>query len=210
VRIQPGGGRAHPIPKLQDSFDLEHFFSGPFFRCCRICRRTFVVVAMGNSTSDASSDCPAGHSQSYVEGLPVSGSLSFRDIILIVCWVCFGVSILLWLALVIPHLRRYNAPNQQRQIFRIISLPVIFEAITIASVYAYHVSDYLEPIPNLFEAFALASLFLLYVHYVAPEAHTREEFFESLDRISSNGEVVPGGSLRWFRVSRIRGFEFAV
>lgn len=153
------------------------------------------------SVPSDSSKCPVNGDNSYHEGDPIAGSLSFKQVILIVCWVCFGISVLLWLGLIIPHFRRYSAPNEQRQIFRIISTPLIFEIFTLASIYASHAAEYLEAVPSLFEAYALASLFLLYVHYVAPEAHSREEFFHNLEQKSSSGEIVHGGSLRWFRVS---------
>jgi len=55
-----------------------------------------------------------------------------------------------------------------------------------------------EPIASLYEAYALASLFLLYVHYVVPEAHNRHEFFRNLEDTTRDGTPIPEGSLRWF------------
>lgn len=128
------------------------------------------------------------------------GSVSFKRLTLIISWISFGITVLLWLALIIPHLRRYNAPNEQRQIFRLIATPLMYSIFGIASIYATKAAVYLEPVPQLYEAYALASLFLLYVYYVAPEAHTRDEFFHNLEDISK-GHGKPGHGLRWFRVS---------
>jgi hypothetical protein len=136
-----------------------------------------------------------------MKGDPIAGSLTFQHIIQIIGWVCFGVTTLLFLGLCIPHFRRYRAPNEQRQVFRIILLPVVYSITSVVSIHAYKAAQYIEPIANLYEALALASLFLLYVHYVAPEVHSRDEFFHRLEQKKKNGEIVGGGSLRWFRVS---------
>ena len=147
-----------------------------------------------------SNQCPDAPSTAYVTGEPISGSFTFQQIILIVAWVCFGVTLLLWLGLAIPHLRRYNIPDEQRQIFRIILTPLIFAIFAVAAIHSYSAANYLAAIPNLYEAWALASLFLLYVHFVVPEAHTREEFFAQVEQRKQNGEIVPGGTLKLFRV----------
>ncbi|KIV91682.1 hypothetical protein PV10_06196 [Exophiala mesophila] len=146
-----------------------------------------------------SNQCPDAPSTAYVTGEPISGSFTFQRIILIVAWVCFGITLLLWLGLVIPHLRRYNIPDEQRQIFRIILTPLIFAIFAVAAIHCYSAASYLAAIPNLYEAWALASLFLLYVHFVVPEAHTREEFFAQVEHRKQNGEIVPGRTLKLFR-----------
>lgn len=144
--------------------------------------------------------CPATGTK-YIEGTPIVGSLSFRSLALIIGWVCFGVTVVLWLGLIIPHFRRYNSPHEQRQIFRIVTTPLIYSLLGLISIYAYHKAPYLEPVPGLYEAYALASLFMLYVHYAAPDSQSREEFFRSVKRFSK-GQEKPDGSLRHFRVSQ--------
>lgn len=145
------------------------------------------------------SKCPSHGEQSYRAGEPIVGDLTFQRLAMIISWVCFGLTILLWLALVVPHLRRYKFPNKQRQMFRIVTTPLIYSLFALASIYAYDAAPYLEQVPELYEAYALASLFLLYVHYVTPDTWTRNEFFHNLDRVS-RGKVKAGGSLKWFRV----------
>jgi tellurite resistance protein TehA-like permease len=142
--------------------------------------------------------CPST-ARAYVSGAPVVGSLSFKSLALIIGWVCFGITAVLWLGLVIPHLRRYNSPHEQRQIFRIVTTPLLYSLFGLISIYAYRKAPYLEHVPELYEAYALASLFMLYVHYTAPDTHSREEFFKTVKRLS-NGEEKPGGSFRFFRV----------
>jgi hypothetical protein len=152
-----------------------------------------------------STDCPAKPAGAGQAGAPIIGSLTFQHLVSIVCWTCFGVCAALWLVLIVPHLRRYKAPNEQRQIFRIVSTPLVFTVIAAISTHTYDAAEYLEPLANLYEALALASLFLLYVQYVAPDVTTRDAFFQSLEMKGKKGSIVPGGSLRWFwvRIARI-------
>ncbi|ETI26594.1 hypothetical protein G647_03372 [Cladophialophora carrionii CBS 160.54] len=145
-----------------------------------------------------SNACPAKPSGAGEKGAALIGSLTFQNLVSIIGWACFAASTILWIVLVIPHLRQYKAPNEQRQIFKIVSTPLIFTIVAVISTHTYHAADYLEPLANLYEGFALASLFLLYVQYVTPDVTTRDAFFQSLEKKGKNGGVTPGGSLRWF------------
>lgn len=147
--------------------------------------------------------CEADSSDTTAEGVPVIGSLTLQHLLQIISYACLGATACLWLGLAVPHLRRYRAPDEQRPIFRIITTPLVFAAVALASVHAYEIAQYLEPISNLYEAYALVSLFLLYVHYVVPEPHTRDEFFRNLQTVSKSGQQVAEGSIRWFRVSKM-------
>lgn len=145
-------------------------------------------------------NCPGAPGTAQANAEPISGSFTFQRILQITSWVLFGLSVLLWLGLIIPHLRRYKAPNEQRQIFRIILTPLVFSLASVVSLHTYSAAPYISPIANLYEAFALASLFLLYVQIVAPEIHSREEFFRAVENKRQSGEVIPGGLLRFFIV----------
>lgn len=156
---------------------------------------------MGIFSQSGSSDCPARPSTAGGEAQPIAGSLTFHQIIIIIGWVCIALTTCLWLGLLLPHLRQYARPNEQRQALRIILTPVVFAIASILSMHFYHAAQYIAPIASLYEAYALASLFLLYVHYVTPESSSREEYFQGLDRLARSGKIKSGGSLRWFRVS---------
>ncbi|OQV02348.1 hypothetical protein CLAIMM_07563 [Cladophialophora immunda] len=140
----------------------------------------------------SSTGCPAKPANARGRGDPITGSLTFQNLITIICWACLGVSLLLWLGLVVPHLRQYKAPNEQRQILRIVSTPLVFAVIAVISAHIYDVGGYLSPWANLYEAYALASLFLLYVQYVTPDVETRDSFFQNLAQASGKGNVVAG------------------
>lgn len=137
----------------------------------------------------------------------VVGQCTFQELMLIIGSVCTGITIVLSLFLTVKHLYRYTVPEEQRQIIRIVLAPVVFACVSLASIGSYSAAPYLKPIADLYEAYALASLFLLLVLYVSPDAPTREEFFLGIENTTKKGEVIPGGSLRWFNVSilSIRG-----
>lgn len=145
--------------------------------------------------------CPEVPESAVTDAQPITGSLTFQKLIIYINYACFALTALGWLGLAVPHLRRYKAPDEQRPIFRIISTPLVFCTIALISVHAYSAAEYLDPLASLYEMYALASLFLLYVHYVVPEANNRDAFFQSLESTSKDGRPVPEGSLRWFRVS---------
>lgn len=146
-------------------------------------------------------NCPAAPGAGKIDTKPIVGSITFQSLIIYINYACFGLTFLMWLGLAIPHLRRYKAPDEQRPIFRIISTPIVFCLISLIAVHAYGAAEYLDPIASLYEAYALASLFLLYVHYVVPEARNRHEFFRNLEDTARDGTPIREGSLRWFLVS---------
>lgn len=59
---------------------------------------------------------------------------------------------------------------------------------------------YIQPIGDIYEAFATAALFLLVLDWVAPDGIDREQYFDKLELRDRRGRVQPGGSLRWFQV----------
>jgi hypothetical protein len=98
------------------------------------------------------------------------------------------------------HLHRYTAPQEQRQILRIVNLPIAyclfnFLAITFGMDYMY-----IEPLGAIFEAFSVAALFLLVLEWAVPDGRDREKFFENLEMRDRRGRTQPGGSFKWFQV----------
>lgn len=144
--------------------------------------------------------CPPKPSNAGIEGEPIIGRFTFQHIVHIIGWVCFGITAIFCLGLCILHFRQYRAPNEQRNVFRIIIFPVVASLIAVISTYTYSASGYIGPIAQLYEAIALASLFLLYVQYVAPEESTRVAFFRELEYKTKNGSVKPLQHYKLFRV----------
>lgn len=89
------------------------------------------------------------------------------------------------------------------RIVRIIIFAPFFAIFNFFSVWFYRKSWILEPIPEIYETFALIAMFYLLVVYVAPDVDDRESFFQHLQRIGrySKKPKHNRGSLRWFQVS---------
>jgi hypothetical protein len=129
---------------------------------------------------------------------PVLGSVTFQHLILYICAGCTGVASILCLFNIFMHLGHYFRPKEQRQIIR-----VLFTQINCSS------AIYMPPIRDLYESFATAAIFLLFVEYVARDPSTRSAYFSNLENRQprggrfSNGnkgyDVVPGGSLPFFK-----------
>ena len=140
---------------------------------------------------------------------PIVGSLTFQHLILIISIACAGAAAVLSLWLILKHLHRYTQPKQQRQVIRIIFTPVVFAVLSVFAILDYNAAIYIIPLRDLYETFALASLFLLFTEYVAPDEATREAYFFGLENRKKRGgqfsrskayDVIPGGSLKWFHV----------
>ena len=78
--------------------------------------------------------------------------------------------------------------------------PVVFAVCNLLAIAFYSASIYISPIADLYEAFALASIFALFVHFVIPDATQHENFFASTEQKSRKGETISGSSLGWFKV----------
>lgn len=159
----------------------------------------------GNSTCPL----PKDETSLLLKGEPVAGSLTFQHILLIVSIACTGIVAFISYFLVFKHLHRYTQPKQQRQIIRIVFTPLVFSVFSALSILNYSAAIYLIPLRDLYETFALASLFLLFTEYVAPDPETRDAFFYNLENRKKRGsmfsrskeyDVIPGGSLKWFKV----------
>ena len=133
-------------------------------------------------------------------GVPIAGSLSLQHIMLIAGGACTAVTLALSLSLLFKHLHRYTVPSEQRQIVRLIFTPVVFAVFNLLGIAFYHASIYITPIADLYEAFALASFFLLLVNYVVPDATQQEAFFAVTEHQRLKGEPISGSSLSLFKV----------
>lgn len=90
------------------------------------------------------------------------------------------------------------------RIVRIIIFAPFFAIFNFFSVWFYEKSWILEPIPEIYETFALVSMFYLLVVYVAPEIESREAFFQHLQRFGRKNKPKHNrGSLRWFQVRHL-------
>jgi len=135
----------------------------------------------------------------------VVGPFTTQNLLFFIAIVAAGITTVTSFFLIMKHLHRYTASNQQRQIIRIIFTPVVFAVLSALSILNYKVAIYLQPLIDLYETFALAALFLLYTEYVAPDKDTRLSYFDALEHLKPRSmfrnkgyDVIPGGSQNWY------------
>ncbi|KAI1178629.1 organic solute transporter Ostalpha-domain-containing protein [Nemania sp. FL0916] len=158
------------------------------------------------------STCPLPKDE--IEGgpaeLPIVGNLTFQNLLLYISLAFTGITLLSSLSIAISHLCCYVRPREQRQIIRILFYPVVLAVLSSLSILSYSAYQYLWPAEGLYEPISLAAIFFLFVEFAAPDASTREEYFNELEakRQKKGGDrfglkkawtMVPGGSLRWFQ-----------
>lgn len=137
----------------------------------------------------------------------LSIGITFRWLMIYIIAAALGLTTLSALLLTWKHLHRYSRPREQRQNVRIIAMPVIFCIVCLLSVLFYSASIYIKPLIEVYEAFCVAALFLLYLEYVCPNEDERFTYFANLPAKDKKGNPLPGGSLQWYKVS-VHGIFF--
>lgn len=131
------------------------------------------------------------------EGEPVAGSLTFHHLMIFVSAGCLGLTIVSSVLLSWKHLHRYTAPQEQRQILRIVNLPAAYAIFNFLALCFYQDFLFIEPISGIYEAFAVGALFLLFLEYVCPDGTDREKYFASMPPVKGKkNKVTPG--LEWY------------
>lgn len=74
---------------------------------------------------------------------------------LIAAFACTCATISISISLITLHLRRYRAPQEQRQIIRISFSVVIYSLVALCEIYSYEVVQYIDPIGDVYESFGL-------------------------------------------------------
>jgi hypothetical protein len=154
-----------------------------------------------NNTDYSDMECPVPLERLVGTGEPIFGDTSLHEFMVYFSAACLGLTALSCWYLSWRHLHRYTSPQEQRQILRVINLPFFyclfnFLAVTFTMNYIL-----IEPLSSVYEAFAVAALFFLLLEYVAPDGTDRETFFENTEMRNWKGQPVPGGSLKWYKVS---------
>ncbi|KXT06497.1 hypothetical protein AC578_6076 [Pseudocercospora eumusae] len=93
---------------------------------------------------------------------------------------CTAVTFGICITLMVAHLQRYRYPKEQRQIIRIVFAPCVFALVSFFEVLSYEIAPYIDSLGDLYEAFGLCALFLLYLQYVAPNGTFDNETFEAV------------------------------
>lgn len=118
---------------------------------------------------------------------------------------CTATTALLSLSLIFQHLRRYRAPKEQRQIIRIVFSIPIYSVIAFFEIYKYENAKYIDPLGDLYEAFALCALFLLFIQYAAPSGTFDEQTFAAV-----KAQEETATKFSWPKISWIFVFQYPV
>lgn len=133
--------------------------------------------------------------------LYANSDITFHQLMIYICAPCLGITSLSAIYLAFQHVRNYTAPQEQRQILRIIFLPVFYSLFNFLALCWYRTYQYVQPLSGLYESFAIAALFFLLLEWVCPEGTDRNKYFDEFPFKDKKGVIVEGGSLAWFQVS---------
>lgn len=128
-------------------------------------------------------------------------TITWHQLTIYICAASLALTLLSSASLAWQHIRHYTAPQEQRQILRIIALPVFYCLFNFLALCWYETYQYIQPLAGLYESFAIAALFFLLLEWVCPEGTDREKFFGEFAFKDKKGVIVEGGSLAWFQVS---------
>lgn len=114
------------------------------------------------------------------------------------------VAFVIVVALIINHLRRYRCPKEQRQIIRLAFAPFVFALVAFFEVLSYEIAPYIDPLGDLYEAFCLCALYLLYIQFAVPGGTFDNDTFEAV-KAAEEGKIQ---DFDWPRISWIFVFQY--
>lgn len=106
----------------------------------------------------------------------LSSGISTHDVVRILAIVGTASTGLVTSGLILMHLLRYRVPSEQRQIIRLTAVPFVYAVFTLLEICFYDAAEYLRPLADLYEAFALVFLLMLFFHLAEPQAAIRSPF----------------------------------
>ncbi|KAG4421053.1 hypothetical protein IFR04_005816 [Cadophora malorum] len=133
-----------------------------------------------------------------VEQVSIVGNITFHQLIVIISGASLAFSCLVSFFLIFRHATHYSIPKEQKQIIRIVFMIPVFTACSLLSVAFNDAALYIKPIDDLYEAFALASFFLLLCAFVEENDVERQAFFTA------------SGTTKHFMAATFGAFQFPV
>lgn len=150
--------------------------------------------------SETTCPVPKGVQDLHLEG-------SSHTPLLLISLACTAATLISSVSLIVLHLRRYRAPKEQRQIIRILFAPFIFAIVSLCEILDYRIAVYIDPISELYEAFSLCGLYLLYIQFATPSGTFGEDMFNAMQQAEES--ETPSGK-NWAKFSWIAVFQFPV
>ena len=123
------------------------------------------LVARGIFKNDGNGTCRSFAADSHAE--PITGDLLLHQLMWYIAAGCAGFAILTGTLLTILHISHYREPHVQRQLIRILWTSPIFAIFSFLAVFSYHITEYMVPIIELYEAFAMVSVFFLMLWHLS-------------------------------------------
>ncbi|KAL8828689.1 MAG: hypothetical protein Q9170_006492 [Blastenia crenularia] len=128
--------------------------------------------------------------------------ITLQELMAIIGAICAILSWSVMVPLGLLHLRNWTNPGEQRHMVRIIFVIPLIATCNAFMLIFYGAAWYIHPLPDMVEAFGVASLFYLFVTYITPNESVREQYYDNLERRDRKGRSITGeqrqGSLRWF------------
>ncbi|KAL4809859.1 organic solute transporter Ostalpha-domain-containing protein [Aspergillus unguis] len=154
--------------------------------------------------------CPAGPSYDTEAPDPFVGDLSFHEFNLILSGICTALVCVITLFLMFQHATHLSKPREQIKIMKIC---LILPLYTITSYIAICVPDaavYITPWMDVYQAFALASFFLLLCEFVSADKGIEyADFFAGFAPPRKNGKT-PANGTKWFKNQWRAIFQYPV
>ena len=117
--------------------------------------------------------------------------------------VCTIITFVSSVSLIILHLRRYRCPKEQRQIIRIVFAPFVFAIVSWLEVYDYSIAQYVDPIGEVYEAFCLCALYLLFIQFAAPAGTFGDDLFLAVKEAEEKASGFDWPRLTWIFVFQL-------
>ncbi|KAK5048174.1 hypothetical protein LTR84_005844 [Exophiala bonariae] len=152
---------------------------------------TFILLARDDEKgTDGKFVCLRPKPNEHGEKLLIG--ISFHQLAEYVTMGCLGLATVSALVLIWRHLHHYTRPKEQRQNIRIIIMPVYFCVVSLLSILFYEDSIYITPLLEL----------------VCPDEGARPEYFSQLENKDKKGNIITGGSGKWFNHIYFMVFQY--
>ena len=115
---------------------------------------------------------------------PLVRGISFHHLIIFIGTICAALGIIISFAHILNHAFRAYRITEQKYLMRVQLVIPTFAITATVSEWYYSADQYLKPFPEVAEAFALVSLFQLFVQEAATstDPHEQEAYFAQLPR----------------------------
>lgn len=168
---------------------------------------TYATIKARNQTEPLSQTTCIPIPPAYYEAEPISGNWVLHHILTVAAAPLVLSTTLVTLFIVGRHLATYTNPDIQRQLIRVILVPLCFGVFGFFSLWFYDAAEYLPSISDLYECFALVAFFCHIISLATPDEKLRLWFFHALENKTRRGKIIPGGSLKWLAVSWILSLQ---